>query len=93
MLYTLEVCVLPACGTRLARRPAAHTQRKCVPPAPESGAPASLSALVCPMLQTPIATRFSLVTHPAGSPESLRDTRGMAVSWDLGFGCSSRMSS
>lgn len=29
--------------------------------------------------QTPIAIRFSLVTHPAGSPESLRDTRGMAV--------------
>jgi catalase len=40
--------------------------------------------------QTPIATRFSLVTHPKGSPESLRDTRGMAVkfytqhgNWDL----------
>jgi catalase len=31
------------------------------------------------VLQTPIATRFSLVTHPKGSPESLRDTRGMAV--------------
>ena len=31
-------------------------------------------------MQTPIATRFSLVTHPKGSPESLRDTRGMAVS-------------
>jgi Catalase len=30
-------------------------------------------------MQTPIATRFSLVTHPKGSPESLRDTRGMAV--------------
>ena len=30
--------------------------------------------------QTPIAARFSTVTHEKGSPESLRDVRGFAVS-------------
>lgn len=30
--------------------------------------------------QTPIAARFSTVTHERGSPESLRDIRGFSVS-------------
>lgn len=40
--------------------------------------------------KTPVATRFSMVVHPAGSPESLRDVRGFATkfysqegNWDL----------
>ncbi|MFC7062096.1 catalase [Halobacillus seohaensis] len=40
--------------------------------------------------QTPLLVRFSTVTHPAGSPETLRDPRGFAVkfytedgNWDL----------
>lgn len=41
-------------------------------------------------VQTPVATRFSTVVHPKGSPETLRDPRGFAVkfytregNWDL----------
>ncbi|GGF30302.1 catalase X [Halobacillus andaensis] len=40
--------------------------------------------------KTPVLVRFSTVTHPAGSPETLRDPRGFAVkfytedgNWDL----------
>lgn len=40
--------------------------------------------------KTPVATRFSMVVHPSGSPESLRDVRGFATkfytqegNWDL----------
>ena len=29
--------------------------------------------------RTPVATRFSTVTHERGSPESLRDVRGFSV--------------
>lgn len=42
------------------------------------------------MLQTPVAVRFSLVTHGRDSPEGLRDVRGFATkfytsegNWDL----------
>jgi hypothetical protein len=50
--------------------------------------------LPCASLQpshlTTVATRFSMVVHPSGSPESLRDVRGFATkfytqegNWDL----------
>ena len=38
--------------------------------------------------RTPVATRFSTVTHERGSPESLRDVRGFSVGAALS-GCGS----